>query len=335
MTKPYKQNRYRAFMATITADLTDISKLRLLAEATHAKYAIMLHDLDQGSSHYHVSLYYDHAKTINAVAKQLQISPNFIQKWDNRIWNLWSYLLHDTDDAKKTKQNYSMYLQDINKFNTNLSDFILRATKPAKEPTAPVDLIIVDILDGKLTEQQLLTSDYIHIYHQNKRKIDDAIRLYTKSLIYNPPPCTTIYIYGDSGIGKTTLAQNIATDRYPDSHLFASHHNDPLQEYSGQKCLILDDFRPQNYELIDLLAMLDPYHRKRTHKSRYYNKPLATNLIIITSTYSLSQTLQFYSSYNEQMTQLERRIQEIRYLDNNNDWIIAQYSKQLATYVPI
>jgi hypothetical protein len=101
--------------------------------------------------------------------------------------------------------------------------------------------------------------------------------------------------------------------------VFASGANDPLQDYTGEKCMIFDDFRPSDYEWINLLALLDPNYRQRTHQSRYYNKPLATELIILTSVYNISDIADYYHALmpNEPMLQLYRRIGTIIDLNTN------------------
>ena len=51
-----------------------------------------------------------------------------------------------------------------------------------------------------------------------------------------------IYIYGNSGTGKTTYAKMIAQEK--GYEIFTSSGtNDPFDGYKGEECVILDDLR--------------------------------------------------------------------------------------------
>lgn len=329
-------NRYRALMLTATTDYANLDQLEKLAETIpNMDYAIILHDKDTGTDHYHMSMYFKHATTIEAVAKKLNVKPNFIQKWDKRTNNLWNYLIHNTNEAHNTKADYTDYINNADKFRTNLPDFGALTTRDSSGRRG--DEVIRKILLGIITKKELLSPDLIEFYYKNIHKIDNAIRLRTESLKYNPPNCKTIYIYGKGGTGKTTEAIKIAQTKYPNSYTIASSSNDPLQDYTGEKCVIFDDFRPQNYDFIELLGLLDPYYRQRTHKSRYYNKPLATELIIITTTQSIDELLRYYQNMNvrEDIFQLKRRIETVIYIDESHETHTTVLDDQSATYVAI
>jgi hypothetical protein len=307
--------RYRAFMATSTKAYADLDTLEKLASAIpNANYAIILHDKDiNASDHYHIAIEVKNPMTIQAIAKKLNTQPNFIAKWDKRIDNLWAYLLHNTNDATSTKADYKEYPQKPDKFRTNIKDFELASAKLLSGRNSKLNIIIDKLLAGEMTRKQLLQPEYLKTYYDNMNKIDKAIKLRTESLKYNPPTCETIYISGASATGKTTKAVKLAEQRYPDSYVVASTANDLLQDYTGEKCLIIDDFRPQDFPFIELLALLDPIHRQKTHRSRYYNKPLATKLIIITSILSLDDVADYYRNMtmHEDMKQLRRRVQTL------------------------
>lgn len=319
-------------MAVITADLTDINLLESLCIESGANYAIILHDRDDGSDHFHIALTFDNPRTIQAIANLLKMPPNFIEKWDSRVNNLYSYLFHSTTNASANKVSYSDYLDNQDKFRTNI-DIQNQITK---KDNKLVDVLIQKIATGLLTRKQLLSQEYLLVYMQNFSKLNIALRLKNESLIYNPPDCITILISGESGKGKTTKAVEIASSRFNGNYAIASSDNDPLQDYSGEPCLIIDDFRPQYYDFLSLLSLLDPYHRQRTHKSRYYNKPLATELIIITSTLNINQICNYYETATEDMKQLRRRIpQLITYDSENNQWTYFNYQPQLDAYTTV
>ena len=332
-----KLPRYRAFMATATIAHATIESLEELAQKLDCEYSVILHDQDKGTDHFHLAINLKNAKTINAIAKNLKMKPNFIQKWDKRIYNMWAYMIHDTTDAKNLKADYTEYMNNADKFRTNIDNYLSRTLAPdaggGAKRNARLEQTIDELLAGETTRKELLKPENIRFYFDNKRKIETAIQLRTESLRFNPPQCKTLYIYGPSGTGKTTNAYKIAQDIYGESVATASSSNDLLQDYTGEKCLIIDDFRPHDVPFSELLALLDPIHRQRTHRSRYFNKPLATDLIVITSILSFDEVLRFYSDMttNEDMKQLRRRVQQlIEFKDGNQ--IIYDYNEQLDGY---
>lgn len=325
----------RAFMLTKTTDLTDFDTLKQQCQnlPDGYKYALITHDLDDGTNHYHVAIQTPHPITPTSIATRFDTTPNFVQIWRRNTGNLWAYLPHNTTTAKDEKADYNHYLDDPTRFITNLDDltpFKHDKTKTTGAKNTKLNHTINKILLGEMTLKELLHPDNITYYHDNYNKLNRAIQLRTQSLRYNPPHCKTTYIQGNSGSGKTNYATEIANQLHPDSWAFASAGNDPLQDYTGEKCLILDDWRPKDYELNDLLAMLDPYHRTRTHKSRYYNKPLATETIIITSNVKLDDAISYYTDWNkEDPKQIRRRIHRLITMHDDGTATTELYNHKL------
>ena len=333
----------RTYMLVLTQDyaksLADLRRQLREAEEQVERWGIIHHDLDQGSDHYHIALKYKAPIRLSAVAKQMNQPENLVQLWRKNEGNMWAYMTHQTKQARANKADYLPYLDNPEKslWDSEETKDLCRYNPEKTKNTAKADLDkkINQILIGKLTEKDLLKPENIIYYHANSTKLDLAIKLRTKSLRYNPPYCKTIYVQGKSGTGKTNFAVKTATQKYPDSWAFASAGNDPLQDYTGEKCLIFDDWRPQQYELPDLLAMLDPTHRSRTHKSRYYNKPLATELIILTSSMELEKAVQYYTDYNdEDPKQIRRRIHRLVTIGEDNRPTHEFYNHQLDIYGP-
>ncbi|MGR6035349.1 MAG: hypothetical protein ACU4EQ_03335 [Candidatus Nitrosoglobus sp.] len=97
-----------------------------------------------------------------------------------------------------------------------------------------------------------------------------------------------IYIYGESGTGKTTEAKRLAAKKNY-SYVISGSDNDALEGYDGHDCLILDDFRPTNKRIDDVLKMLDN-NTSSMVRSRYKNKSLSEcKLLIITSILTLNE----------------------------------------------
>jgi deoxyadenosine/deoxycytidine kinase len=328
-------SKFRACMLSKTADLTDFETLREQCKTLPEGYqwALVTHDLDDGAKHYHVSINAPHPITLKSVSTRFDTPTNFIEIWKGPTSNMWGYNLHNTDKAHKEKADYNHYLDDPTKFATNITDLSVFKRHTNKKTNKKLEETIEQILIGETTYKDLLKPENIIYYHANYNKLERAIKLRTQSLRLNPPPCRTVYIQGASNTGKSTYAQEMASRLYADSVCHASSSNDPLQDYTGEKCLIINDFRPKDYEFSDLLQMLDPEHRNQTHRSRYYNKPLATELIIITTNTDLEEAIYYYTEYTkEDPKQLRRRIQTLITMDTNYQPTIELYDEQVDGY---
>lgn len=326
--------KYRNFMAVISADkVQDISQLVALCKPLSAQWCVIHHDKDNASDHYHIALAYDGPRTIDAVANSLKMASNFVQKWDERKNNLWSYLTHTTDNARAEKYHYDDYLKDKTKCvaNFDIAKTIKSATKASNNKNAELNRVVQQLLTGELSGRDLLKPEYIFFYWENKNKLDQAISLRVQSLQFNPPDCETLLITGASGCGKTREADRLARSLYGESVCWASSANDPLQDYQGEACIIFDDWRPQDYDWNTMLALLDPHYRQRSHASRYYNKPLAVKYIILTTVLSIDEIIDYYDRQNdEDKKQLRRRIQTI--MDKSKK-ICYEYSEIMDTYI--
>lgn len=178
----------------------------------------------------------------------------------------------------------------------------------------------------KLIDQNTLTrynymefmkiDEYTAYYH----KLDKAFKFHDDILKNKfkkePQPLDVIYICGPSGIGKSTLAKMICKTKSLDFAV-SSSQNDTLQDYLGEPALILDELRPSNFRFSDLLKILD-HNTRSSADSRYYNKFLFCNLIIITSILDLDDFYkEIQSKSDEPVKQLHRRCNIYIKMDKN------------------
>ena len=337
MASPLGRNYMLVLTEEFVTSLDDlVAKVQAIQENL-TDWGVITHDLDAGTNHYHIALKFKNPIRLSTVAILMQQPENLVQLWRRNEGNMWAYMTHQTTQAKANKADYLPYLDDPQKSRWSSEETKdkarYKADKKQSENKAKLDKTIRQILLGETTVKDLLKPENIEYYHENYNKLTRAVQLRTQSLKYNPPRCTTIYIQGQSGTGKTNYATEIAKQMYPDSWAFASAGNDPLQDYTGEKCLILDDWRPTDYTLQDLLAMLDPNHRARTHRSRYYNKPLATEMIIITSNMTFADAVDYYTAYNsEDPVQLRRRVHKIITVHKDGKTDTDIYNEKLDGY---
>lgn len=142
-----------------------------------------------------------------------------------------------------------------------------------------------------------------------KRQIDIAINYHLNELEQKGQDreMEVLYFTGASGTGKTTYAKKFC-ERMRFSCFVSSSSNDVLDGYQGQDCIILDDFRPSDWKIADLLKFLDNNTNSRA-KSRYSNKSMVyCKCIIITSVLSVNDLYQGLKDHDsEPIKQLHRR----------------------------
>lgn len=116
-----------------------------------------------------------------------------------------------------------------------------------------------------------------------------------------------VYIYGDPGAGKTTMAKKIAADR-GFSLFVSSGGKDFLDGYNGQECIILDDFRGSSAPLSVVLKLLDN-HTASSVPSRYKNKSISECRLVILTTVKPPRSLfnDVFESESEPFAQFSRR----------------------------
>lgn len=150
-----------------------------------------------------------------------------------------------------------------------------------------------------------------------------------KEMIAASKQVEVIWIYGDTGTGKTLLAQEIASKK---GVFFKSGSSrDIFQKYAGEHTIILDEFREECMRYDDLLKILDPFQIQSggaMGPSRYYDKALTADMFIVTTPYD---PYQYYERVVwdearrkiDQFGQLVRRLTLIIEMDNDNIYPIV------------
>ena len=124
------------------------------------------------------------------------------------------------------------------------------------------------------------------------------------------------------GTGKTSLAREYAEKKGQPYYITGSSR-DIFQSYNGEHTIIMDELRPRVIEYADLLRITDPHgiDTQVMAPARYTDKPLACDLIIITSPYSPSdfhrETFRGGAVDMDGFDQLQRRIALAIYMDSN------------------
>lgn len=266
-------------------------------------YAYIVHDKDvddKGAlkkSHVHLALRFNNAYDTKHISQWFNIPEQSIEKVKGKWVDVLKYLTH------KNALDKFQYLDEevVSNF-----DFVEEIKNKDKSKDERKFEIINKIVSGEIREYNYY--DYISIeeYDKYRKSIDNAFKYRLDSIKGVEREMECIFITGDSGTGKTSYAKQVAKDR-GFSVFVSSGSNDPLDDYKGQDCIILDDLRPSCMGLSDLLKMLDN-HTASTVKSRYKNKVLECRLIIITTTLSIDSFFSnVFSEEKETIVQLKRR----------------------------
>lgn len=269
------------------------------------KWAWILHDKDEGRER-HIHLY-GQCKTpmktgtiCNAFGG---IRPNQINKilgtWNDAI----AYLTHANRpdkyqyDPTEVHSNYN-WKEDADKAkgNKKLQDIVDRIGTG-------------EIRAYNLTEH-VTTQEYV----KWRRQIDGAFKWRDSYVMAHLEELVemkdVVWIYGPTGTGKTTFAKKLAR-QHKFIYAITSLGQHMFDEYKDEPCLIIDDLRPDDLKFTTLLGILDPYNFKAAN-ARYRNKPLQTQLVIVTTT---MDPIEFWSrmsdSTQEDRRQLLRRINTV------------------------
>ena len=317
------------------------------------RFAAIVHDKDiddKGSpvaEHIHCMLSFENARSINNIANLLNDKPQYIEAWNDKAANGFAYLVHATKNAQ-TKYQYEpsdvIANFDYPAYLANLSDKVNRAKKISGNNRIED---VLDLLgDREIDRQQAIEMLTGSQYASAKRRIDDVYALllqkkaeeWRKEMAAQEKHIKVLWLFGKSGAGKTVLAKTLAQARDEPFYISGSS-KDPFQSYQGQHTIILDELRPDTIPYHDLLRILDPYGLSDSlvfAPSRYNDKALAADMIIVTTPYN---PYNFYTESVERRNidsfeQLLRRITMINYLTDSNIYLM-EYNAVENDFKPV
>lgn len=288
-------------------------------------WAYIIHDKDPKNGkriekHIHLDLRFKTRVSVKSVAKMLDDEAERIEVFTKRgqsleqSWiNALSYLIHRT---AKSKDKYPYDLNEV-KANFDYAKAIRNAEKSIEGANKIVDQFLKEEIDYD-TAEVMLSNYGAKVLSKNIKILDNAqdflnrkhYRKWVEKKKETNQSIIVAWIWGKAGTGKTSFCKDFMNKRNIE-YYEASGHNDPFQNYAGEKGLILDELRPRNYiTYSDLLKILDPYDYDKTAVARYHNKYLMCDYIFVTSPFS---PYSFYKNAqvkdtNDSLEQLHRRI---------------------------
>lgn len=240
------------------------------------KYAWILHDKEDGVVHAHFDLQFKTPMKTSTICNKFGVRENQIEKIKGTWADALDYLTHRNAPTK--------YQYDAEDVHANF-DWESVAEGSTSNQRKKLQLLIEGITSGDIRAYNM--TDYItgEEYVKHERKIRAAFSYraqYVKAHLEELVEMKNIvWIYGQTGTGKTTFAKETAKG-YRLAYTLTSLGKNPFDDYQDEPCVIVDDLRPDDLSFQDLLGVLDPYNFKHA-AARYHNKALQTELIIVTT----------------------------------------------------
>lgn len=301
------------------------------------EYAYIIHDKDKYTdndeaknpnhkegelvpAHIHALLRFTCPQDTKYIAMWFQIEENFLQKthgWLNAV----RYLTH-----LNAPEKYQYDLDDV------FSNFNVKSLLDNADRTKQLNMVLDDILSGKICEYNKTLKIDHKMLVKHAKPINEAFKVRQEYLLATVKERNTniIFIYGESGTGKTTFAKMIAKHKNL-TYFQSGDDNDILEKYKQEPIVLLDEIRPNSMSLVSFLKLTDP-HSVSASRSRYHNKVLYCNFIIITTPMDIDT---FFSKMlkddDESIIQVKRRCTTYIYMTKQHIFV-SQWDKKLEKY---
>ena len=285
--------------------------------------------------HIHVLLKTVDGQDVETIATAVGVQPQYIEYAKRGKYaynNMLSYLIHAKDTQKHqyspkkvitlVGEDYSKIYQE-NKLNWQKGALVKTDDqKVHKLTTRQIDVLLEKIMDNEVSRAYVENMPEPRMaYISNRRLFENAFEIanknklqrYRQDLAEMKFKKINVYLYGDTGVGKSALAREISkavTEKvYNDTrkvwNTVSLAARNAMDEYTDEEIIILDDFRSNSMDFNEILTLLDPHHTSPA-PARYHNKHIQYRLAIITAPYKLKT---MYYVDTEDFEQLDRRIE--------------------------
>ena len=305
--------------------------------------------------HIHALLKFSKGATLTDLAEKIGLAEQYLEKAKSGRYgydNLLAYLIHAKD---KDKYQYSpdevftlIGKNYLEVYHERKESWLKgKAKKEVQKSFEDIDFLIDNILNENITKNDILLDKKYHTpYIIHKTRINDAFKTVgeikgarTKDELENGEfKKTILFIYGNSGLGKSRFAKELAKDIIQMAKLnnkkwqsITTAGTNMFDEVNGEEILLLDDVRGDSLTASDWLKVLDPYNISPI-SARYQNKIDAAKVIIITSS-KHPLAFFYYTKGNayEDLSQYVRRIEHLATLKGTSEKPIFYESHPVRT----
>lgn len=323
-------------------------------------YAYIIQDKDlskvQGQQyvlpHIHLALKMKDGKTLIAIAKILNDyrtdgTPNVqtLTIFKKKVNNMFSYLCHRTTGAS-SKYQYSFDDVVANFDYKGLMEDIAQQVENARKRAESNLAVLLELLkSGEMTMTEVckqIPASTLGACLQRIRNVHScALGLqadkWREEKIATNRPTTIIWVCGKSGTGKSRLGRQVVKS-YNVPYYIAGSSRGIWERYQGEHIVLLDELRPNCIESYrDLLSIIDNYQERAVAPSRFYDKELMLDVLVVTSVLNpydfYLQCVDPEDRVIDPFHQLERRISSCIIMED--EWILnGVFNEESKTYVP-
>lgn len=271
--------------------------------------------------HIHLVLELSEATRASTIANKFGLNENCVERikqkvkrgkrWFSDVSGALEYLYHGNAPTKFQYDISEIIVSDGFDIEKRIAD-----GKAEREKMMSLVNLFARIEAGEIKKYQVVDHIGMDTYIENKRDIEAAFEYYQLKNKQNVDRDLTVYyISGASGVGKTSVAKYMA-QKQGQAICISGANNDPLENYMGEEVLVLDELRPDTMTMDNLLKLIDKNTRSMA-KSRYKNKNIEADTIVITSIYTLDEFYRKMQVKDEPIVQLKRRIAAVIEVDTN------------------
>lgn len=243
-------------------------------------------------------------------------------------------LMHPYDDYKPCHIEPCFgSIEDNEEYCSKEGSYEIFGTKPQQGRRNDLDAVAADILNNNINVEDVLIDNPM-MYHQYGRTLEklEDIKL---SKFTRKEWCYGIWIYGESGCGKTRLINEI-TENESVYNYKKDSSNDWWDNYSHQKYIICDDYRGE-ITFSEILKICDVHGLAQV--SRRNKRPInvASEKIYFTSSLHPNDVYKHSLHENDRMKQFYRRILVIKlecdtlFIENIPEWFNILSYQELLT----
>ena len=324
------------------------------------KYAIIIHNKDASKvkgqqfakEHIHMPIQLANGKTLESIATALNDyradgTPNVqtLTIFKRNVNNMFSYLCHRTTGAKnKYQYSFDDVIANFD-YKALMKDITQQVENARKKAESNLGVLLELLKSGELTMAEVCEQTPASTLGACWKRIDNVNNYYLKckadkwreEKTAENRPTTIIWVCGNPGTGKSKFSRQVIKS-YNEPYYIAGSSRDIWEAYQGEQFVMLDELRPNCIESYrDLLSILDPYQEKAVAPSRFHDKELMFDVLVITS------VLNPYEFYLQCVTPEERGIDPFHQLERRisscilmqDEWILnGVFDEESKTYVP-